>query len=414
MTQPIAVPVEPLTWRSKGLLPGPAQTELDVADVIGTSIFDGPFTWPLLTLSQSAVRHNVAQLAAFCAERGVRLAPHAKTTMSPALVRMQLDAGAWAVTVATAHQVLAARSWGTSRVLLANELIDPRALRRIAAELDADDNFEFYCYVDSVAGVGAIAAATSGRAFTVLVEVGRPGGRTGCRDAAAAVEVAVAAGEAGLQVAGIAGYEGGLSAPSDVHDYVLLLRDTAMRVRDAGALRDDGPCIVTAGGSSWFDVVADALTEPRPDGVETLAVLRSGADVGHDHGFYQEATPYAVRLAGRGELRPAMRLWAQVLSTPEPGLAVAGFGKRDASFDLGLPTPLFVRAGDGATRPAQGMTVTKLDDQHAYISTTSGSLAVGDLVAFGLSHPCTAFDKWSTICVVDDDDRVTDVLHTYF
>lgn len=412
MTAHLQPPREPLTWRSKGLLP-PGR-ELDDSDVIGTSIFDGPFTWPLLTLRESALRHNVAQLAAFCAERGVVLAPHAKTTMSPQLVQLQLAAGAWAITVATAHQAFAARAWGASRILLANELVDVRALRRIVAECDADPDFEFSCYVDSLQGVAAIAEAAGGRPFRVLVELGRPGARTGCRDIDSVVAVAQAAVAAGLDVAGVAGYEGGLPDGVSVREYVGLLRDAAARLHNSGLLPGNRPCVVTAGGSSWFDVVADALTEDRCEPFELLPVLRSGAYVGHDEGFYQGATPYAVRLAGQGELLPAMRLWAQVLSVPEPGLAFAGFGKRDASFDLGLPTAVVVRGAAGAIRPASGIVVTKLDDQHAYLDVRGPALAVGDLVGFGLSHPCTVFDKWSTICVVDDDERVTGVVRTYF
>ncbi|MDQ1709140.1 MAG: hypothetical protein QOG49_525 [Frankiaceae bacterium] len=409
----LLVPAEPLTWRTKGLLTGPAGV-LKAHDVIGTSIFDGPLTWPLLTLRDSALRHNVAQLAEFCRQRNVQLAPHAKTTMSPELVRRQLEAGAWGVTVATAHQALVAREWDARRILLANELVEPRALRRLAAELDRDHGFEFFCYVDSPASVDAVASAQGGRSFQVLVELGRPGARTGCRDLDSVVAVATAAIAAGLEVVGVAGYEGGLPDATAVLAYVGLLRDAAARLHAAGLLAAGRPCIVTAGGSSWFDVVADGLTAARDDGVDVFPVLRSGAYIGHDDGFYKEATPYAVRLAGVGELQPALRLWAQVLSAPEPGLAFAGFGKRDASFDLGLPTALAVRGGDGTTRDATGITVTKLDDQHAYLTVAATPLAVGELVEFGLSHPCTVFDKWSTICVVDDDDIVTDVLHTYF
>jgi D-serine deaminase-like pyridoxal phosphate-dependent protein len=36
------------------------------------------------------------------------------------------------------------------------------------------------------------------------------------------------------------------------------------------------------------------------------------------------------------------------------------------------------------------------------------------VVTFGLSHPCTAFDKWSLLPVLDDEDRVIDAVRTYF
>ena len=149
----VEVPAKPLDWRGQGPLTA-ATAPLESADVIGTSIFDGPFTWPLMTLRSFAVQHNVAQLARLCADRGVMLAPHTKTTMAPLLIiKLQREAGAWGDTVATVSQALVVRQFGVAKVLLANELVDPRALRRLAAKADADPDFDFYCYVDSVVGV---------------------------------------------------------------------------------------------------------------------------------------------------------------------------------------------------------------------------------------------------------------------
>ena len=66
-----------------------------------------------------------------------------------------------------------------------------------------------------------------------------------------------------------------------------------------------------------------------------------------------------------------------------------------------------VQAGD--------LIVTRLDDQHAYLAVPQGtSLAPGDLICFGISHPCTTLDKWRVIPVVDDDYQVIDAVHTFF
>lgn len=103
-----------------------------------------------------------------------------------------------------------------------------------------------------------------------------------------------------------------------------------------------------------------------------------------------------------------------MLSAPEPGLAVLGAGRRDVPFDIDLPTPLEVRGTDGVLRPAGDAAVVKLDDQHAYVETRGTALTPGEVVRLGISHPCTAFDKWRVIPVVDDEHRVVDVLRTYF
>ena len=157
--------------------------------------------------------------------------------------------------------------------------------------------------------------------------------------------------------------------------------------------------IVTAGGSAYFDLVADGLG-PLTD--RATVVLRSGAYQVHDGGHYAEVSPL------RDRLRAAMHGWARVLSVPEPALAILDGGKRDFPYDLDLPMPQ-----RGA---AAGDRILKLNDQHAFLE--SSTAAVGDVVRLGLSHPCTAFDKWRVIPVVDDADAddplVVDLVRTYF
>jgi D-serine deaminase-like pyridoxal phosphate-dependent protein len=144
-------------------------------------------------------------------------------------------------------------------------------------------------------------------------------------------------------------------------------------------------------------------------------VLRSGAYVTHDHGIYARLTPAAQPDGSGPALVPALELWARVLSAPEPGLAIAGAGRRDAPFDQGFPVPLRIRRADGQAGDAAGMRVTALDDQHAYLQVPPGrAVHPGDLVCLGISHPCTAFDKWQLIPVVDEDYRITDIVRTFF
>jgi D-serine deaminase-like pyridoxal phosphate-dependent protein len=138
----------------------------------------------------------------------------------------------------------------------------------------------------------------------------------------------------------------------------------------------------------------------------------------HDHGIYAETSP----LAGAGEagerLVAALEVWAEVLSVPEPGLAIVGLGKRDVSFDLGLPVPVRIaRAGSLVVEQFCDGAVSRLDDQHGYLQLGTGpgaEVAVGDRIGFGISHPCTAFDRWRTILLVDDDYVVRGRIRTYF
>ncbi|MFI1992755.1 alanine racemase [Actinoplanes sp. NPDC020271] len=394
-----------IDWRSKGFwLPHGTRTAAEIA-AERPGLFDGGFTWPLMVVRRAAVEANIATMAAWCRRHGFDFAPHAKTTMAPGLIDAQLRAGAWGLTVATANQALVLRRLGVERVLIANQVLDPTALSWLAAESRA--GWEVMFQIDSLPGVRAAAAAGHAR---VLVELGHPGGRTGVRTLDQLEIVARAAADApGVELVGVTGYEGQLADPPAVDAYLDRLAEGFGRLSAAALLPEDP--LVSAGGSAWFDRVADRLA-----GLSSRArlVLRSGASVTHDDGFYRERTPF-VRVPGEGPLTAALEVWAQVLSVPEPGLALAGMGKRDAPFDEGLPVPMEIRRTGGTSGPADGLRVTRLNDHHTYLEVADGvQVEPGDLVRFGISHPCTAFDKWRDIPVVDEERRVVDVLHTYF
>jgi D-serine dehydratase len=385
----------------------------------------GGFTFPLLTLRDSAVQHNVDSMAAYCAAAGVQLAPHGKTMMAPQLAARQLAAGAWGITVATIGQLQTYRSFGVTRLLLANELVDPAGISWLAEEMTADPEFVAYCYVDSLEGVGLLDELwrdrSVGRRLPVLIELGFAGGRTGARSRPAATDVArAAAATSTLRVAGVSGYEGGLGHDADpatldrVAAYGTDLRRLLQELQADGIAA--GPQLLSAGGSAYFDVVIEALTTGWAGAARPTIVLRSGAYITHDHGHYADVSP-ASRPGASGALtlQPALELWAGVLSRPEPALALLNAGRRDVSFDEGLPVPLRVRHRDGQAGGVDGMRVTALNDQHAYLQVPPGArLAPGDAVGLGISHPCTAFDKWRLIPVVDDTDRVIDAVHTFF
>ncbi|WP_067464110.1 alanine racemase [Actinomadura macra] len=406
----LTIPGEYVDWRTKGLwVPGPPVPFAAFA-AARHPLFGGPFTWPVMVARRSALEHNITALAAFCADRGLAFAPHGKTSMAPTLFQAQLDAGAWGITAATANQVLAYRTFGVPRVLLANELLDPTALRWLGGEID--DGMEFLLYADSVEGVAAISAAAGRRPFRVLVEFGHPGGRTGCRTVAELIAVARAVAAApGTELAGVAGYEGGLPDAASAGGYLAALRDAALALAADGLLPRE--VIVTAGGSAYFDLVADRLAGAWLPGHELTVILRSGAYVSHDDGIYTARTPF-TRIPG--SLDAALEIWAQVTSVPEPGLAILGVGKREAPYDAGLPVPLRLRRPDGTLLPADGLRVTGTNDHHAYLAVDPGAPRPrpGDLLCLGISHPCTAFDKWQVIPVVDDDHTVTDLIRTYF
>ncbi|MGA0566870.1 amino acid aldolase [Rathayibacter sp. KR2-224] len=439
MTEKLSTPAassELLTARDKGL---PARAGgMTAADFLATQPRLSEFWTPLLVLDDAAMRHNIDTMAAWCDARGLELMPHGKTTMAPALWQRQLDAGCAGITLATMGQVRTARSFGLRSIMLANAVVDDRSLRYLAREL-ADPDVRFLCWVDSVQTIEAmeetLSHAALPRPVDVCVELGAPGGRTGARSVAEATRVAErVASSAVLRLAGVAGYEGSLAHDRSeaglraVRDYLERQVELHLGIH---ALYDDGNIVVTAGGSAYFDVVAEVYgaagagvdATARRGGGRTRFVLRSGAYIVHDDGFYRRISPFdeAGTSADGPRFLPAMRGIARVVSHPETGLALLDGGKRDFPFDEGLPVPRGWATELGESwSPLDGSAISAMNDQHSYLrpgeAVPGGSLPVGSVVQLGLSHPCTAFDKWRVIPVVDswESHRVVELVRTYF
>ncbi|WP_435596443.1 alanine racemase [Streptomyces albogriseolus] len=405
--------------RFKGLPPDAADLTVGELAAQRRNLFTDGFTTPVLALSAERLEHNLAALETYAERHGLAFAPHGKTSMAPQLFHRQIERGAWGITLAVPHQVRVAREFGIQRIFLANELVDTAALRWIAAEQDADPAFRFVCYVDSVRGVELMDAALDGasRPVEVVIELAAgEGARTGVRTEAecAAVADAVAAART-LRLAGVAGYEGEVpqADPGRVRAWLRRLVALAVDFDKAGRFAGLDEIVVSAGGSAWFDAVADVFAEVPELSAPVLKLLRSGAYVSHDDGHYERLTPFN-RVPDEGGLEPAFRLWTQVVSRPSAEQAFTNAGKRDAAYDLDLPVARVVRR-DGVERPATGIEVTGLSDQHAWLRTSSeADLEVGDWVGLGLSHPCTSFDKWVLIPVAEADGTVVDYIRTFF
>ncbi|MFF0114105.1 amino acid deaminase [Streptomyces prasinus] len=410
---------ERVDHRFKGLPPDADGLTVGELAAQRRNLFTGGFTTPVLALSAERLEHNLKLMETYTARHGLAFAPHGKTSMAPQLFRRQIEHGAWGITLAVPHQVRVARAFGVRRVFLANELVDPAALRWISGELDADPGFRFVCYVDSVRGVELMDAALAGsaRPVDVVVELaGGEGARTGVRTEAECAAVADAvAGARGLRLVGVAGYEGEVpdADPERVRAWLRRLVALAADFDKAGRFAGVEEIVVSAGGSAWFDAVADVFAEIPELSLPVLKMLRSGAYVSHDDGHYRELTPFN-RVPEEGALEPAFRLWTQVVSRPSAAQAFANAGKRDAAYDLDLPFAQVVRR-DGAERPADGISVASLSDQHAWLRTApEADLEVGDWLGLGLSHPCTSFDKWVLIPVAEADGTVVDYIRTFF
>ncbi|HEV7834476.1 MAG TPA: amino acid deaminase [Caballeronia sp.] len=406
-----------------GMVPGVSVHLVDAAR-LDWNLLDEDVSLPAAVLYADRIEHNLKWMQAFVAEYGVKLAPHGKTTMAPQLFRRQLEAGAWGITLATAHQVRAAYRGGVHRVLMANQLVGKRNMGMIA-ELLTDPDFEFHCLVDSADNVDQLGAFFSdvNKHVNVLLELGVAGGRTGIRDGAQrdAVLAAIARWPNAVKLTGVEIYEGVLQDESKVRAFLQNAVDVTRALVADGKI-ERKPAILSGAGSAWYDVVADEFAKANSDAIEVI--LRPGCYLTHDVGVYKKAqneifarNPIAKKM-GEG-LKPALQLWAYVQSIPEPDRVIIGLGKRDAAFDAGMPEPArHFRPGTQWPRDIttdEGWEVFGMMDQHAYLRIKPGDdIKVGDMIAFDISHPCLTFDKWRQILVVDTKYRVKEVIETSF
>lgn len=378
---------------------------------------------PVAILHEDKMLQNLKWMQLFMSAYDVKLAPHGKTTMAPRLFDLQVRGGAWGITLATAHQTFVAWQHGLRRVLMANQLVGKQNMA-LVSKMIADPNFEYYCLVDSADGVHQLGRFFSarGQSLRVLLEVGAAGGRCGVRnhEQLKAVLDALEMWKGWILLSGVELYEGILEKESEIRAFLESAVDITRDLLAAGRF-ERRPPLLSGAGSVWFDVVADVFTKAAfPEHVDI--VLRPGCYLTHDAGFYREAQAKilernSVARQMNGKLQAALQVWAYVQSVPEESRAVIGIGKRDASFDLGLPFPvLHFRPGRQAPSPTpKHWVLTKLMDQHAYLQIgPEDDVRVGDMIGFDISHPCLTFDRWRVIPVINSQYQVVDLVQTYF
>jgi len=414
---------EPIPPGTKALpLAGDELTPEAIA-AAGWNVLDQDLPFPLLTLHGPALEHNIVTMAEHCRRRGVLLAPHGKTTMAPEIFERQIAAGCWALTAATPTHLAVYRRFGIGRIFYANQLVDRVALAWLADELAADEQFEFFCLVDSADGIERmdwlLGARNPGRPVSVLIELGHPHGRTGCRSEGEAIALAEKIRQTPtLRLVGVEAFEGTLPTADATRAFLVSFRSTVQALATAGHLDSDREALVSAGGSAYFDLVLDAFAELVEEHPNLVPLLRSGSYVTHDGGHYEESSPFGRRAeAGAPRLRQALELWALVQSRPQPDLAILGAGKRDLPVDLGPPhlTRTWNESRGFTSFDDHSSELAGISDQHLHLTVDRDApLRVGDLAACAISHPCTAIDKWRVIPVVDDDLTIVDAVRTFF
>ena len=382
------------------------------------NVLKGDFPLPLAVIKETAIEHNLLWMKDFCEKRQLDIAPHGKTSMSPELYARQLDAGAWGISFANVFQASLGIRHGVKRIIIANQVYQQADLEALSVLLATYPDIRVYFLVDSVEQVDAIekwqSSTQSKKPFTVLIELGIQGKRTGCREHEQAMTLARKIKDTrGLLLCGIECYEGALATCDHEHDQAsvaaLMNRVQQLAVAcEKENLFENEEILLTAGGSAIFDLVAQHLKPQlqRP----TRAILRSGCYLTHDHVHYRKMLKcVGERLQLRETLRPALEVISSVQSCPEAGLALLTMGKRDVSYDMDLPVAIWrAKLGDKVVSGVPShWEITALNDQHAYLKFNPATPTlehphVGQIIGSGISHPCTTFDKWRWMPIVND------------
>ncbi len=373
------------------------------------NIFKSGFQFPLMVLKQDALISNINLMSKYCGSVGAELAPHVKTTMSPQIARLQVNSGAYALTVANFWQAELFRNFGFNKLIIANEILDSSSINKIS-EINTLNETEIIFYVDSLEGLEIVKKFTPENGLqNLFIEVGTNNARGGVRDLDLVKTIAeLIHSDKRLQLRGVTGFEGAVPNASRTTKGEGEVRDFCKKIVDAAEIsyqyRSGSKFIISAGGSAYFDLVVDELNKFDR---EKILLLRSGGYVAHDSKYYEEIYPFRSSVH---KLNPAIEVWAQVVSKPEPDFGLLNIGKRDVGFDLGYPIPRYKFSGKVEDFSGE---IEKLNDQHAFMK-SSNNFTISDLIGLGISHPCTTFDKWRLIPLVDNNYDLVDCIHTFF
>lgn len=399
---------------------------IDINSKLG-SLLKEDFQLPIMALDHSAVANNCSWMQDYADLAGVKLAPHGKTSMCPELFKMQIDRGAWGMTLANNYQVKIAYDCGIRKILMANQLVGKSNILSIIKLLKADPNFEFYCLVDSQKNLDALnqKAEEHSVSLNVLIEIAPEHGRAGLRTKTEVIELAqyIKSSCPKIILTGIECYEGVIHSCDpipEVDQFLEFVAHTTTQLEQLD-LFETSQLILSGGGTVFFDRVVAILGKTKLQTPFDL-LIRPGCYISHDSGIYdgfqkelKARDPLARQVTG--DLQAAIEIICYVQSIPEPRLAILNIGKRDVSFDSGLPTPEkhFSTDQEKIHQLDQHWEIRDLNDQHAFMHFPKEStLTVGDIICCRISHPCLTFDKWPQIALINDEYEVIDFIESRF
>jgi D-serine deaminase-like pyridoxal phosphate-dependent protein len=232
---------------------------------------------PYLRVDLARLRANIRRTAERASRAGVVLRPHVKTHKCAEIARLQLDAGAVGITVATVAEAEAFCRAGFDDVFIAYPLwLDDLAARRLR---DVLSDTVLTIGVDSPEGAATAGRLLGAHGVRVLVEVDSGQHRSGVAPADAGALAEVAA-RSGLDVRGVFTFPGHSYSPDGgaeaATDERRALAAAVTSMRDAGF----DPEVVSGGSTPSLDASLHAsLHADDDDDLGVLTEVRPGVYV---------------------------------------------------------------------------------------------------------------------------------------
>jgi D-serine deaminase-like pyridoxal phosphate-dependent protein len=346
---------------------------------------------PALIVNIDAMRHNIADMANFAAERNIRLRPHAKTHKTPAVGKMQLEAGAAGITVAKLGEAEVFADEGFKDILIAYPLVGTLKHRRLI-ELMERANISVALDHVHIANALAQPMAAYGRELPVMVEVDTGMGRCGAPTPEAARDIALhVARTRGLHFDGLLTHEGHAQVagtPEQIRTTSLsageMMIQTAELIRRAGL---DVP-VISVGSTATAKITSM---------VEGVTEMRPGIYVFYDrsemlHGLVQPE-------------RCAARVLATVVTRPVPDRVILDAGSKALSSDgLGIaPSP----GGYGYVVDHPDWMIHRLSEEHGIVSVSPDDpVQIGERVEIIPNHICPVVNLFDVMFITRGDNVI--------
>ena len=393
--------------------------------------------FPILSIDKKILINNIKIMNNFAKNNNAILAPHCKTFMSPQLIKHHFKE-TWGVTISNNQQLSSIIKLNIKNIIYGNLITNESNLIQYLNIIKKYKNISniYYC-IDSLFGLNLLIKLIKQNNYKfkirILIELGFKNGRCGIRNLKNFKEILenLKNSPENIIVNGLFFYEGAINNKQiititkkikNIIKFTLVCHNELIN----NNIYKDKNNIITAGGSEYFDLVTSYFKKYNFKNNPKL-ILRPGSFIAYGHGHYENKISHLrkrnliSKLSKKNNIffQPSITLWSHVISIKDKGIAIINFGKRDVSFDLGNPIPLNIYRNSKILKEFKNipnnLKIFKLNDQHAFLKFNKNiKLNIGDLISFGVSHPCITFDKWRYFYIIDKKFYIIDIHKTFF